>query len=177
MENRKDLTKRLIADGFKELMMKKSFEKLSIMDITTIAGIRRPSFYNHFQDKYDLLEWIVTDEVISPCVPFLQSGEYEKALCAAFSAILAEKNFYLRAFAVTGQNGFYESFVLRLKSAILSCLPPSYDGLPAYISQEDVAQFHAVIFVSPIQSWLTSNRDGSVEDMVASYLFLVRNTI
>jgi len=55
MDSRKDMTKRLIADGFKALMLRYPFEKISIMMITNEAGIRRPSFYNHFQDKYDLL--------------------------------------------------------------------------------------------------------------------------
>ena len=52
MDSRKDMTKRLIADGFKALMLRYPFEKISIMMITNEAGIRRPSFYNHFQDKY-----------------------------------------------------------------------------------------------------------------------------
>ena len=64
MDSRKDMTKRLIADGFKALMLRYPFEKISIMMITNEAGIRRPSFYNHFQDKYDLLAWIVeTDDL------------------------------------------------------------------------------------------------------------------
>ena len=66
MDSRKDMTKRLIADGFKALMLRYPFEKISIMMITNEAGIRRPSFYNHFQDKYDLLARIstrITNEV------------------------------------------------------------------------------------------------------------------
>ena len=66
MDSRKDMTKRLIADGFKALMLRYPFEKISIMMITNEAGIRRPSFYNHFQDKYDLLAWIVETDVIAP---------------------------------------------------------------------------------------------------------------
>lgn len=49
MDSRKDMTKRLIADGFKALMLRYPFEKISIMMITNEAGIRRPSFYNHFR--------------------------------------------------------------------------------------------------------------------------------
>ena len=66
MDSRKDLTKRLIADSFKAMLLRYPFEKISIMMITNEAGIRRPSFYNHFQDKYDLLAWIVETDVIAP---------------------------------------------------------------------------------------------------------------
>ena len=64
MDSRKDLTKRLIADSFKAMLLRYPFEKISIMMITNEAGIRRPSFYNHFQDKYDLLAWIGETDVI-----------------------------------------------------------------------------------------------------------------
>ena len=48
MEQRKDLTKSLIAESFKELMMKYPFEKITIKMITDHCGIIRPTFYNHF---------------------------------------------------------------------------------------------------------------------------------
>ena len=75
MDSRKDMTKRLIADGFKALMLRYPFEKISIMMITNEAGIRRPSFYNHFQDKYDLLAWIVETDVIAPAGEPLRRGD------------------------------------------------------------------------------------------------------
>jgi len=49
MDNRKELTRQLIVESFKELMQRKPFEKISISTITEEAGIRRPSFYNHFR--------------------------------------------------------------------------------------------------------------------------------
>ena len=83
MDSRKDMTKRLIADGFKALMLRYPFEKISIMMITNEAGIRRPSFYNHFQDKYDLLAWIVETDVIAPAGEPLRRGDGVGALCRA----------------------------------------------------------------------------------------------
>ena len=48
----------LLAESFKELALKQPIEKITIKEITDKAGVIRPTFYNHFQDKYDLLEWI-----------------------------------------------------------------------------------------------------------------------
>lgn len=58
MEQIKELTKRLIANSFKELLLQNSFEKITIKMITDHANVIRPTFYNHFHDKYELLEWI-----------------------------------------------------------------------------------------------------------------------
>ena len=85
MDSRKDMTKRLIADGFKALMLRYPFEKISIMMITNEAGIRRPSFYNHFQDKYDLLAWIVETDVIAPAGEPLRRGDGVGALRTIFA--------------------------------------------------------------------------------------------
>ena len=49
------VTKQAIADVFKEIMDKKSFDKITISDITGKCGLNRQTFYYHFQDKYDLL--------------------------------------------------------------------------------------------------------------------------
>ena len=50
----------LLADSFKELAQAIPIEKITIKQITDKAGVIRPTFYNHFQDKYELLEWIKT---------------------------------------------------------------------------------------------------------------------
>ena len=49
----------LLADSLKELAAKRPMEKITIKEITDKAGVIRPTFYNHFQDKFELLEWII----------------------------------------------------------------------------------------------------------------------
>ncbi len=60
------MTKQILAESLKKLMLHHSFEKITIKDITDAAGFIRPTFYNHFKDKYDLVEWIFTEEIIRP---------------------------------------------------------------------------------------------------------------
>ena len=52
----------LLAESLKELTIKQPIEKITIKEITDKAGVIRPTFYNHFQDKYELLEWIIRTE-------------------------------------------------------------------------------------------------------------------
>ena len=59
----------LLAESFKELALKHPIEKITIKEITDKAGVIRPTFYNHFQDKYDLLEWIIDKELLEPVEP------------------------------------------------------------------------------------------------------------
>ncbi len=52
-------TKIWIADRMKELMKHKSIDRIRVTDICRAAEIERSTFYYHFQDKYDLVAWIL----------------------------------------------------------------------------------------------------------------------
>ena len=58
---RKNLNSELIKEYMVEalllLMEKKSFEKITIGEITNKAGVNRSSYYRHFNMKEDLLRW------------------------------------------------------------------------------------------------------------------------
>ena len=77
----------LLAESFKELALKQPIEKITIKEITDKAGVIRPTFYNHFQDKYDLLEWIIDKELLEPVEPLIQNGMINEALVLLFGGI------------------------------------------------------------------------------------------
>ncbi|MBQ3277387.1 MAG: TetR/AcrR family transcriptional regulator C-terminal domain-containing protein [Oscillospiraceae bacterium] len=178
MDNRKDLTRRLIAGSFRELMLRCPFEKISILMITGEAGIRRPTFYNHFQDKYDLLEWIVDNDVVAPAEAPLRAGDSREALRVLFTRLTEDAAFYRKAFAVTGQNGFEEAFTARMRDMLLRArgdgAAPERDEL---VSERIVAGFNAVCFVSVVKNWLDAGVESSVEELIDAYLYLVTHSV
>lgn len=56
--------KNRIAEVFKELAKKNRMEKISIRSITTAAHINHSTFYYHFKDKSDLVEWIFFEDIV-----------------------------------------------------------------------------------------------------------------
>ena len=58
-------TKQQLARALKTLMAKKALDKITIFELTGLCGIRRQSFYYHFEDIYDLLRWMFQSEAIS----------------------------------------------------------------------------------------------------------------
>ena len=80
----------LFAESFKELAKKHPIEKITIKEITDLAGVIRPTFYNHFQDKYELLEWIIRTELLEPVKPlFLRKYKQFKVLVPANTSVAA----------------------------------------------------------------------------------------
>lgn len=59
-EKKKDLrivkTRKALYHAFEKLMKSKSFEQIKVSDICNEALINRSTFYDHYNDKYDLLE-------------------------------------------------------------------------------------------------------------------------
>ena len=51
------MTKNALADSLKLLLESRPVDKITISDITDDCGVNRMTFYYHFQDIYDLLEW------------------------------------------------------------------------------------------------------------------------
>ena len=51
-------TKNAIAYAFKELLLEKPINKITINDIAEKCEINRQTFYYHFHDVIELTEWI-----------------------------------------------------------------------------------------------------------------------
>lgn len=57
-----NLTEQAFARALKEIMAKKSFDKVTVTELVRFLNVNRQTFYYHFKDLYDLLEWIyITD--------------------------------------------------------------------------------------------------------------------
>ncbi len=95
------LTKTIIADTFRGIMAKKSFEKITISDITDQCGLNRQSFYYHFKDKYELLNWILFYEIIMPFSDGLNSNNWNEKLLDILFLIKENSRFYSNAFNTT----------------------------------------------------------------------------
>lgn len=50
-------TKIRIVDALRELMLERSLRKITVQDIMERTNMKRQSFYYHFKDVYDVLEW------------------------------------------------------------------------------------------------------------------------
>lgn len=83
----------VLAESLIELSVKKPIDKITIKEITDKAGVIRPTFYNHFQDKYELIEWIIKTELLEPIKPLLNAGMIFEAIVLMLNNISANSVF------------------------------------------------------------------------------------
>lgn len=77
-----ETTRKNLMDAFWKLYLQKSIEKISVREITDIAGYNRGTFYLYFKDVHDVLEQIENDtlEIIEKKAEF-----YSNFFCSDFS--------------------------------------------------------------------------------------------
>ena len=158
-----NITKRALGASLKTLMQEHPFHKISVGDICESCGMNRKSFYYHFQDKYDLLNWVFYNEfmqLLKPAAPAML-WDYMLRLCEYFAE---NRQFYLNAFAIEGQNAFSDTFNDTLEAI-----------LGAYLRQEIKDQkflafycnFYSDAFRCSIIRWLRESAPMSPEAFVA----------
>lgn len=57
-----DITKHALAASLKKLLSQKPIDKITVKDIVEDCGVNRHTFYYHFKDIYELIEWFCCDE-------------------------------------------------------------------------------------------------------------------
>ena len=147
-------TKGKMAEAFKELVCKKSFQKITISDIAKESAMTRENFYYHFRDKYDLVNWIFDMEYLqlSSRQDYAGIWDFLTALCCFF---YENRAFYRRALRIEGQNSFLEHFKEVLEPSVKYYLASS---LEEKTYQQFCVDFYADAFIAAFVRWL-SNRD------------------
>lgn len=112
-------TKKALADSLRALMKKKSLEKITVSDLVKNSGLNRQTFYYHFRDKYDLVNWIIDSEIISAFSSAAVNGSWSDSLLEALSLMKREKVFYIGALTFARESAFLDDMFPALRDMLL----------------------------------------------------------
>lgn len=94
----------LFAKAIKSLIKTQPLDKITVTDIVFQAGKTRQTFYRHFQDKYDLVNWYFEKLVLKSFEEMRQGGSLQEALNLKFAFIEQEHAFFKEAFKSNDYN-------------------------------------------------------------------------
>lgn len=181
MERKGEATKHQLAESFKKLMLKGSFDKITIRMITEQAGVIRPTFYNYFQDKYEVMEWLLEEEVFRTVFEMVEDGMEREAIYLLFRKMEKDQQYYQKAFEVTGQNGFEEILAGKLRKLIRQMMKNHKITLQKLEGLRDInifLEFHTLTVVNGLKYWLTSREvHMSADEALEFYRFLMSHPI
>lgn len=164
-----NITKRALAAALKKLMETEPFSKISVGDICAACDMNRKSFYYHFKDKYELVNWIYYTE----CVTVLKEKGYHTGwdllqdLCVYF---YENRSFYRKTLSVDGQNSFSEYF-RDIMAAVISA------DMEDIFGRDDALSFYVDFYVDAllcaIKRWLLDRDCMSAEE----FTLLLKNCL
>lgn len=91
-------TKRALAQSFRNLLSRRTLDKITVKDIVEDCGVNRQTFYYHFHDVYDLLEWIFEDMMESMTAEELDYDDWAQGLDRIVALMLGERRLILNAY-------------------------------------------------------------------------------
>lgn len=166
-EERKDVGLAL-AESLKNLVKRVPFDKITIKQITDGAGVIRVTFYNHFQDKYELLEWIVKTDITNVVRNGIGRRNVRKGVIRVLQNMIREKEFYMSVSRTTGQNSFQEILFSAIKKLILiyerTNNVGTSDSLP-WLTPDRAASCRSTALCFLLMEWIKEGMPLSPEEM------------
>ena len=151
-----NINKKAISQNLKELLQEKTLAKISVGDICERCGMNRKTFYYHFKDKYDLVNWIYYSEFVK----IINDKEYEigwqiaNDLC---KYLYDNWDFYRKTFYLDDQNSFTEYFREFIKSVISDDIVTIYGNEMTGDDFDFYVEFFSNAFVITIRNWIMSS--------------------
>lgn len=91
----KSYTKEFMVEALKKLLHTKPINKITINDIVGECNASKQTFYNHFQDKYDLFNYTLTTVLNQNLEDSARdSDDFKTTIFNYFVCVLEEKDFY-----------------------------------------------------------------------------------
>ncbi|HIV80686.1 MAG TPA: TetR/AcrR family transcriptional regulator C-terminal domain-containing protein [Candidatus Avanaerovorax faecigallinarum] len=160
------ITKRAIAEAFVRIMESKPMGKITIGDIAEECGISRMTFYYHFQDIYDLIEWICREDVKKV---YGDKSKYEswQAGFLSLCRIIYENRKFVRNVYDSFHRDYLEKYIFEIVyELVLDRVNQLSEGID--ISAENrhyVARFYMYAIVGVTADWMKDGFRESPEEM------------
>ena len=161
-------TKRKMADALKDLMQNTAFEKITVSDVTDAANIHRQTFYYHFQDRYELLDWLLYYDLLYPLLTDLTFDNMYERIEAMFTKMLEDKKFYQNALKIDSDD--LTKYISRVATEQFTGIVKEFGrktGIEGIDHERDIviAEFNGYGITGVVLSWANRGMKESPEVM------------
>ncbi|HVI39594.1 MAG TPA: TetR/AcrR family transcriptional regulator C-terminal domain-containing protein [Anaerovoracaceae bacterium] len=165
-----DYTKWRFANTLIDIMLHKSFKKITVKDICDHCNERRQTFYYHFRDKYDLVTWIYYQDA-SQIIDTYKDESWDVVLEKIFENMLKRRNFYRNVFEENCQNALIDYLVEHDILIYEKKLKDKMQIKDLDASLNFAIKYHAYACANITKNWLNSASSISPQEL-AKMMFL-----
>lgn len=160
-------TKAALGDALKKLLIHKPIDKITISDLTSECGVSRMSFYYHFKDIYDLVEWVCVEDGKRALQGKKTYDTWQEGLGQIFEAVLENKPFIRSVYRSVSKEKI-ENYLYKLTyDLIAGVVEEKSAGME--VSEEEkalIAEFYKYGFVGMMLGWIGRGMKEDYKELV-----------
>lgn len=171
-------TKKAIAVAFKELLCEKPFNKITISDITEKCDINRQTFYYHFTDIIDLVEWICIADADKALASNKTYDTWQEGFLSIFKLMKNDEIFIKNIYKNVSLELLLEYLYKLVYPLLYNVVEEKALGILVY--EEDkvfIANFYKYAFVALVIEWIKKDMKENPEDIIKRLSILIEGTI
>ncbi len=155
------VTKRALEASLKHLLLQKPLNKITINDIAEDCGINRMTFYYHFKDIYDLIEWSCEEDASRALAGKKTYETWQQGLLQIFEAVLENKPFIMNVYHSVSREQV-ENYLYKLTYNLMEgVVEEQAQGMSVRAEDKTfIATVYKYVFVGLMLDWIK----GSMKD-------------
>lgn len=178
------ITKKSISKAFIDLLEEKPFDKITIQDITSKAGVNRQTFYYHFLDIRDLIEWIMNtseQEIIKKNKDNIENRCWENGFITILDEIYINKKLIYAIAQNTEYSRYVTNYLLNLTfNYIYKVVDNRSKEMKVVVKEEDlifISNFYKYAFLGVLLDWIKSNFKENSKDVVSKLDLMIKGSL
>lgn len=172
------ITKRALAASLKNLLLQKPLTKITINDIAEDCGISRMTFYYHFKDIYDLVEWACAEDAARALEGKKTYDTWQEGFLNIFHAVQANKPFIMNVYRCVSRERIEQYLNPLIHSLILGVVEEKAAGMT--VGEADrrfIASFYEYAFIGVMLEWIGNNMKDDPAVLVEQTSGVVRGSV
>ena len=171
-------TKLALEASLKKLLLHKPIDKITINDLTSDCGISRMSFYYHFKDIYDLVEWVCVEDGKRALQGKKTYDTWQEGMQQIFEAVLENKPFIQNVYRSISREKI-ENYLYKLTfNLIVDVVEEKCAGTDLTGEEKGfIAEFYKFGFVGIMLDWIDRGMKGECQEIVRKMGITLRGNI
>lgn len=175
------LTKKALAQSLKDLCAEKPLTKITIGELCERTGVRRQTFYYHFNDIADLVEWIGQTEADAALKQNRDYTTWEEGFLDIFRLAKKEEPFIMNIYHSVSKDTLIR-YLYHLTLPLLNHVVNEVAErlLILDVTQKDkdfIANFYTVSFIDIVIGWVDRGMTDDPKAIIHHLSPLIKGTI
>ncbi len=172
------ITKRALEQSLKNLLLKKPLTKITINDIAEDCGINRMTFYYHFKDIYDLVEWSCLEDARKALEEKKTYETWQQGFIQLFEAVRENRPFIMNVYRCVHREQVEKYLKPLVDNLLLGVINEEAAGMT--VRDEDksfIAQVYSYVFVGLMLDWIRDDMREDPEALVGRLALVLKGAV